>query len=470
MKSKYLKRILCLGIVGIMTASLCACNEKTTVTIEPMEKEEADALGFNFLGGEDVMPISGYYGPAVSKKSFDGQSLPNYLTDEIFTLISDAGLNMIGYSDVDYGDSSEMVYTLLDYAEKYNLGIYVYDDLISDQTPGNPPSTEEIAQRLTAYCDYPAFCGMYVVDEPGTLNFKPTADQKYDVSTFAPIFQSLRELGIVGGGNMHPLYNNQERDKYDLLLEEYCSTCDPYYLCFDFYVWDVGKKKEDYFYNLDVIRKYAEKSEIPFWCYIQAGSQWGDGGLRFDSDGLYPSEGQMNWNVNTSLAYGAKGIQYFPIIQPISFSYAETTDFDFQRNGLIGAWGNKTQWWYYAKKINAQIAAVDAVLMNSVNKGILACGEKAKQELADLQFVMDGTSWRELESVDGNAMVGCFNYQGKTALYVVNYEEAYAQKVTLNLHDSYNLSVTQETKVSKVNTNQLILDLQPGEGVLVVFD
>ena len=44
--------------------------------------------------------------------------------------------------------------------------------------------------------------------------------------------------------------------------------------------------------------------------------------------------------------------------------YAESTDFDFERNGIIGAWGNKTQWFYYAKDIQPHIAAIDEVCHN----------------------------------------------------------------------------------------------------------
>ena len=178
----------------------------------------------------------------------------------------------------------------------------------------------------------------------------------------------------------------------------------------------------------------------------------------------------MRWSANTSLAYGAKGLQYFPVLQPSHFAYAETNRMDFQRNGILGAWGNKTQWWYYAQNINKQVAAIDEVLMNSVNEGVIVTGEQAGLDTKGLQFIMDTTSWRELESVEGNTMIGCFNYHGKSALYVVNYETEYAQKVTLNLQGSYNLSITQSGENSKVKTSTLTLDMQPGDGVLVVFE
>lgn len=470
MKCKNLKRVLSLLVVSVMSLSVYGCGAEQKVSIEPMEIEEVNVLGFDFLGGEDVMPISGFYGPTLSNYSYNGQSLPDYFTDDIFALISECGVNMIGHSYTNYELAPSYVYKMLELGENHNLGVFVYDPMFWSLDPDNLPSVEEMAEQLTQYCDYPAFCGVYVADEPGTPYFKPTDGQVRDVATLAPIFQGLRDLEVVGYGNMHPVWDEMDYEKYNQMLDEYCSTCNPYYLSFDSYVWDQGRTKEGYFYNMDVIRECADKYNIPFWCYIQAGGQFNDAKNYFDSAELYPTEGQMNWNVSTALAYGVKGIQYFPIMQPIHFAYADSTDFDFQRNGLIGAWGNKTQWWHYAKNINQHISVVDNVLMNSVNKGIIASGEKAKEDLKDTKALMQGTSWRELKSVQGNALIGCFNYQGKTALYVVNYEETYAQEIILNLQETYNISVTQNTDISNINTQKLVLDLQPGEGALIVFD
>ena len=173
-----------------------------------------------------------------------------------------------------------------------------------------------------------------------------------------------------------------------------------------------------------------------------------------------------------SLAYGAKGIKYFPIVQPTYFGYAASQPFDAQRNGLLGVYGNTTQWYYYAQKVNKQISAVDVVLMNSVNKGVLVKGGLAESDNAKSDCVLEGTSWRELKNIDsaGDVMVGCFNYQGSTALYVVNYETEYNQKINLKLHDSYNVSLTQKAEVVRKNTDCIKLDMEPGEGVLVVFE
>ena len=107
--------------------------------------------------------------------------------------------------------------------------------------------------------------------------------------------------------------------------------------------------------------------------------------------------------------------------------------------------------------------------MNSVNKGILASGS-AKKACADTRdALIEGTAWRELASVDGDTLVGCFNYQGKTALYVVNFDYEYAQKINLTFQDKYNVKVEQSAEESYFNTKQMTFDLGAGEGALIVF-
>ena len=138
---------------------------------------------------------------------------------------------------------------------------------------------------------------------------------------------------------------------------------------------------------------------------------------------------------------------------------------------MIGAWGNKNRWYYYAQDINKHIAAIDEVLMNSVSKGIIVSGQKAQEYCADTrEAVLDGTSWRELADVSGNTIVGCFNYQGKTALYVVNNDYEWAQDITLNFQDTYKVRVLQAADTKYLATNQLTLNMEAGEGVLVVFE
>ena len=470
MKNKCLKRTLAVLLAGITVLSTGGCGKQQVAVMEPMEVEEVYTMGFDFIGGKDVMPIYGGISVTTHGTSVNGNTMPDLYTDEIFERIAECGINMTVASP-QYQESPELIYKTLELGKKHNIGVVISDELIQTEVlNGYVPTTEELGAQVSKYSHYPAFCGVKVVDEPGTEYLQPGTTGQRLIKYYVPIFNSLHDLGIFASGNMFGVNDEFKFDKYKRMLDEYCSTCNPKYLSWDTYVWDTWVKKDIYFQNMDMIRTYANKYKIPFWGYAQAGAQWNDDKKYFDSKEYYPTEGQFHWSVNTLLAAGAKGINYFPLIQPLYFAQAESTDYDFQRNGLLGAYGNKTQWWYYAKDANAQIAAMDSVLMNSVSKGVIATGKEAVSHFKGTDMYMKETSWRELKEVEGNTMIGCFNYYGKSVLYVVNYEWDYAQKITLTLQDTYNMSMIREAKETKITANKLELDMQPGEGVLLVFE
>lgn len=110
--------------------------------------------------------------------------------------------------------------------------------------------------------------------------------------------------------------------------------------------------------------------------------------------------------------------------------------------------------------------------MNSVNKGVLAVGDSAREALSQAKeygAVLDGCSYRELEAASGNALIGCFNYGGKTALYVVNYSTSSEQSAELSLKEKTDMTITQNGVSCDTNTDVLKLNLAAGEGVLIVM-
>ena len=100
--------------------------------------------------------------------------------------------------------------------------------------------------------------------------------------------------------------------------------------------------------------------------------------------------------------------------------------------------------------------------------GMIATGEKADRLTAGIQddeFVLDG-SFRQLSSVSGDAsFVGCFDYQGWTALYVVNASRNDRATVGLHFDNVYAYDVTQRAETVSVVGKNMELNLQPGEGV-----
>lgn len=454
----------------------CSASPKNEVSSDAkvMEAEESKAVSLSFIGGKDVMPITGYIGPYVHAYSSDGNVFPDYITDEYYQLISDVGINLIVYSFTDYSGSPNAVIKNLELSEKYGVGFFVTDNSIMGKTEQDDITIEEVAKELVKYSDYKSFCGLYMVDEPQATYYN-MGDGTRLLTKYEQLADILHnELNVTTYCNLYPINDlAQNKENYERYVDEFCETLQPKVLMWDFYPFDEYREgnMQVYFYNMNLIREKAVERGIPFWAYIQAGSQWNDSFEQLPSKKPYwPNEFQFNWNVNTSLAMGAQGIQYFPLIQPYQFTLAENGGWDFERNGILGAMGNKTQWYYYAQNINKHIGAIDEVLMNSVSKGVIVNGEQAVSDMALTSCVIKEGTFNQLESVTGDAMVGCFNYNGKTALYVVNYSFENAQNITLNFSGTQNIQQIQNAETSYVKGSSLTLDMAAGEGILLVLE
>ncbi len=440
--------------------------------------DDTKLLRKRMIGSESVMAITGYAGPSMNMSS--EAVMDTFLSDECMSMISDIGINNIVYTDMDYKAAKLPVKKYLDLGAKYDVGIFVTDSRIStDMADGTDVDTETLLSYLADYKDHPGFAGLYLVDEPSTDYFYNKSGNPR-ISNYKKIAPALEEQDIFYYANMYPGDNdgwlgNLYESNFERYVGEFCDTFNSGVIMWDRYVWDNDRvaNYQDYFYCLDLMRNKAIEKNEQFWGYIQAGAQWvgGDWQGIESTKPYYPDEGQFNWNVNTTLAFGAKGIQYFPLIQPKQFSYT-TTDgvYDFERNGLIGANGVKTQWYDYAKNINKHIVAIDDVLMDSEHKGIIVKSSTAENDLKWAKNVKRYTTYNELQSITGNAMVGCFDYNGKTALYVVNYDNENAGEVTLTFNGTYDIRKVQNVVNSHVNSNYIKLELAAGEGVLLVVD
>lgn len=459
--------------LGMGTLSGCTMTESEDnkkVEIEAMEPEISASVSFDALGGKDVMPIGGFYGPFNPKASYNGNAIPNYLTDEVYQALSEAGVNLIAQSYTSGDDNKQKA---LDLGEKYGIGVLVSDDILSIPSMANQMSDVALAERLVKWSSHPAYCGIHVTDEPGSEVYYSQGGGGGMMEDYEELCSRLSDnLDTFNYVNLIRCYSDTVKSAYELYLQQFFNTCSPTVLSYDYYPFcgDTRGTEELYFWNLAITREYAQEYDVPLWLYIQAG-YW-DAENKEEYEQYCPTEEEFAWSVNTGLAFGVQGIVYFPLIQPDMEMFATYPDgtWDFETSGLLGAVGNKTRWYYYAQNINQHITAIDEVLMNSVNKGVLAVGT-AKGDCGDTRdAVIEGNSWRELASVDGDTMVGCFNYQGKTALYVVNYDTQYAQKINLSFHDSYRMQMIQDGEKQFIEAEALTLDMNAGEGVLIVIE
>ncbi|MBE7080579.1 MAG: hypothetical protein E7371_04995 [Clostridiales bacterium] len=468
------KKISCILAATLTLSSVAFAGCKKNKTSNEYDTVYPDRVvntySFDIIGGKDVMPVGLYFGPYTPNSSKNGNTLPNFTDEYYIKMIADAGINLFTYCPESYPQARESIKKVLTLAEKYNIGYYVNDYAVTSMTHGYSALNEDkIKEQVAEFAGYKSFVGFYSKDEPyyeqieyiGKVNkvINEEFDNKY--STYVNMLPRWEERPLK--------YTSGTEDiEYEEYVGRYFREGNGKYISWDHYVWDF-KSYKGYFNNLAIIKSMAEDYGIPYWAFIQAGGQWNDAGIEFESlPEAYPTEGQLIWNVNTSLACGAKGIQYFLGFQPLHFAYAPNGTYDFTRNSLFGSVGNVNEWYYYAQKMNVQIEAVDEILMNAYNVGILP-SDSIKAEFEGNSMVIEGNEFHQLKGIRGDALVGCFEYEKRTVLYVVNYQHTGAQDVVLDLNDAQEMKIIQRGKTSTMNTKHLGIHLEAGEAVLVEF-
>ena len=462
MKSKFIKTVsfVLLSVFVCLFVS-CGGSEKD---LTPYSDKEPYALSFDVIGGKDVMPLSVFYSPYTTAYTKNANFFADFTDEYYIKLFADAGINVFSSAPETYPQAKPSIEKVLTLAEKYNIGYFVQDYYLYQMVRGlREVNDYRIERSIEELSKYKAFIGFNLYDEPP---YEAMAD-------IGKVNSAINRLGndkYASYVNLLPnwdlKYNRGTEDiSYEQYIEEFMIKGNGKYFCFDHYAFEQYSFKR-YFENLDVVKKYCDAYEIPFWTFVQAGGQWNDAMVELESKEYYPTEGQLIWNVNTAVACGSKGIQYFLGIQPIFFAYAPNGTYDFNRNSMIGADGSINEWYYYVQKANKQLAACDDVIMNSVNRGVIAAGN-AIEELDGCNMLIKGGKFHELTGVKGDALIGCLEHNKKTALYVVNYSFDNAQDIVLKFDEKHDLSVVQRAAKTEINAKNLKVHLEAGEAVLV---
>jgi hypothetical protein len=234
---------------------------------------------------------------------------------------------------------------------------------VSSEATSDP--REEVRLRikrlLNLYAEYPALAGLNLYDEPSRDLFGIVGYAREVLQGLAP-----NELPYM---NVWPSYASNSAlgtSTYEEYLRLYLSEVAPPLLCFDHYPLPEGTGiTSDYFYNWAVIRRYALKAGIPSWVFIQSADFGGEGASI--SKRRRPNEAEILWQINVSLAYGAKGIQYFTYWTPAATHFGEAL---VSRDGVL------TPLYNNAKRANNYLRVVGKVLLPLTSDSVVHANEE----------------------------------------------------------------------------------------------
>ncbi len=455
-----------------------------------LAKYYVPAKTYNYLGGNDVMPIAGYFGPYTSNEK-------DYLTGDIFQIIKDSGVNMVNHTDNDAGGDASYTRKALALADQYGLGWFVDDYKLNEHQLADTLTNKTLSAELGKYSYFESFLGIHIVDEP---SYDKATENPRPLENYTGISNKLNVFSNVTGfvnmaaedartvneyGDWVTTY--RKNDYYDEYWNQYMLNGNPQVISSDDYPFNNGLEEDaedasGYFRTLGKTRNVALDKNVPFWSYVQAGGNF-DNDTDTTTENLIANEAETYWNVNTALAFGAKGIVWFPLIQPTNFDGTDPSN-PIDRNGVILSNGKESGRYTWVQKANKQIAAVDDVLMKSTSTAIVASGGYAKSQAAGNISMLGGKdtttvkkSHGKLTAVSTNcaeygALVGCFNYRDTEAFYVVNYDVTAQAEITLTFDQAYHVRVVQngESKCGNMTDKTMKLTIGAGQGALVVLE
>ncbi len=204
-----------------------------------------------------------------------------------------------------------------------------------------------VAKLKTEIGGNPAALGVFLRDEPNAPMMAGLGRAS------AMLHESMPELWPYV--NLFPYRVSAERlgtSDYGPYVRMLVGTVHQPFLSYDNYSL-VGGEMLDYFYtNLDIVRRLSLETKTPFWNCILANAHF---------NYMEPSDATFHLQVYASLAYGARGIQYFTYFSPKLGNF---------RMAAIDQFGNRTATWDMLRRINNEIRMLTPTMVRLKSTGV----------------------------------------------------------------------------------------------------
>ncbi len=275
-----MKMFMKLIIPGILIVVLAGCGSAKN-------SDPADA-GQNTSGLLNEFIIMAYSGPPLEE-----------VTLERYQEIAEAGIEYLVPANGTFNGEQNL--RAMELGAETGIRIVPVDMRIMPFTLEKNVAIDTVAIRsiVKDYKDHPAFAGYVVRDEPSGDLFPGLRDVRDVFLEEDPLHEPLI--------NLLPSYGSPTQlgfDDYRTHVRSYIETVKPRLLSYDNYALREPVTWYNYWYDdLTIVREETQKAQIPFLVFMQSEGIMGH--LRV------PNRAEILWQVNTALAYGARGIGWF---------------------------------------------------------------------------------------------------------------------------------------------------------------
>lgn len=454
-----MKRFLC-AFIAVLTLSLCACGNSSAGS---SVSEDDESVSF-----EEELP------QYESDKEFHIGTwcgVPGNLSDEDFEkhyeLIKAAGFN---YTEGGLGETSDSYNVrALAAAEKVGINQYILSKTINDILLNSAEDEETLVRQARKaainYSKYKSFAGLKIKDEPSFAEIKnyENAKKVFDAAFPGKTFY-VNLFPVIAG-------TTQVSADYKNYIKEYVARINTDYVSYDHYPLKKNTRGnyliENFLYNMLLVRQAAPEKEM--WTFLQS--------IAYGANNrTLTSLADATFQVNSFLAFGGVGIQWFCYWSPPEFDGATTFG-----EGCIDRNGNVTETYNYVKSANLMLRSFEDVYFNFNWKGFMTkIGTENKNggENANFNYINNAamkTHGRiSAYSASQDTLTGVFEEgEGRDGFMVVNFTEPSA-KLKDNVKMTFNNATRalvircgeRETVVLKKGVLEFTLD--EGEGCFVI--
>jgi len=348
---------------------------------------------------------------------------PSYINHSTFKQYQDAGFNIVCPM---YSTEPELIADVIQEIEICNelgLGYLVRDLRVRASSergtvdPGKDYFKGVLEGDAAWYLKEPSVVGVQVIDEPNYLDLKPIGDfyhalaevdnTKVGFTNLFPFGASGQQLAMEDDFNTIGAW-----ETYKKYATHFLDTTNSTYVLYDQYFSHIHQNPltpdttHSTFRSLSFYSNLTRQRGIVFWSAVAS--------YRHGSHSLYTPK-ETRWTTNISLAYGAKGIEYYTYWPSVA-GVDETTWANPGRAGMVTEGGIPHDTYYTIQDINKNIKAVDEYLMPAEFKGMHRYGE-AVTFLEECDIINPPSV---VDVKGGNALMGIFKNGAKDVYYIVN--------------------------------------------------
>jgi len=335
--------------------------------------------------------------------------------------------------------NNEQVQTALDLAQKVGIKMVIYsDELITN--------TEATVKRFK---NHPALYGYFVADEPSPGDFSKLNSLITKIKLLDP--QSVVYV------NLFPNYASEEslgRLSYQNYVDEFSKKVDVEFLSFDNYPIIDNNLRNNWYENLEIVRKTSIDIKKPFWAFACS---------TIHSVYRKPTIGGLKLQQFSNLLYGAKGIQYFTYIT-MDDEYWKIHNYGYS---IVFNNGTPTPTYNLVKQLNQQVKNLSWIFLKSKTDSIFHFGDAIPLGTKKMNFIPE--KFKIFKTFGKSALVS-FMSSGARKFVIIQNKDIY-KPLAFNYQLISGVSIvdSKSGKLKKASTKETIYNIPPGDILIFTY-